>query len=73
MDFKEHKKKQRQTTKDFDLTLRCNYWLNRKLVLQHAHPLNAQKTPLSIADETQFGADGPKKHVISQTALTQCA
>ncbi len=36
--------------------LRCIWWLNQKLVLQHAHPLNAVKTQL-FSDATQSGAE----------------
>jgi len=71
---KEHKRNSTKTTatNDFDLTLRCIYWLNQKLVLQHVALLNAAKTPLSTG-ETPFGANGPRNCATSLTALTPCA
>jgi hypothetical protein len=36
--------------------LRCIWWLNQKLVLQHANPLNAVKT-LPYSDVTRSGVE----------------
>jgi hypothetical protein len=53
--------KQENTHKQqtFYINLRCIWWLNQKLVLQHVHPLNAVKTQL-FSGATQFGAETVK-------------
>jgi hypothetical protein len=54
--------------------LRCIYWLNQNLVLQHANLLNllnALRTQLSI-EKTLSGADGLKKCAMLQTVVIQC-